>query len=378
MKKIIASVLALAIAAGFSACGNKASDADTILTDDITVSETENNIAGITEAYGKIDIEDISENTEIPEESTAGTSAVSDNETEEAEDGNEPAYEDDEMPEYIFADELDSELADKLCRMLQAASDNDEEAYLEAFDVDEYIMTVHTKHGYYNDLSAERDKVSEDQIQRYFRRLNEYLNGSFSGTITDIYVEKIEDIYSNAYDISFKAECTGSKVIIWGTVYDNDGKWSAELSPFSIIDDAYYDFEELITEEMLAAARGDKDKYMECVNPELLVEAALSLYFEGEEVSEDELEEIREELWDDVEYLCETSFEDLASVLGENFDGRILEVQSFPYDDFGIFDSAKIYGRILITVKNADGKYQEIEGEAYDLGGSKGVILQPD
>ena len=44
MKKFLAAALALLIAFGFSACGNKTVGADTFLTDDIIISVTEDSI----------------------------------------------------------------------------------------------------------------------------------------------------------------------------------------------------------------------------------------------------------------------------------------------------------------------------------------------
>lgn len=155
----------------------------------------------------------------------------------------------------------------------------------------------------------------------------------------------------------------------------------AERAPWAVVDEeAYAEYEELIVTELLAAAQGDRDAFMACVDEELLVDVWLAAYQyqETDSVSEEELSEFREEFLEEVAYISGYAFEDLSEVLGEDFDGEILVVQMFDKADYALPADVQLYGRILLTVMNAENEYQEVEGGVYAIGDRKGVLLQPD
>lgn len=369
MKKILAAALALLIALGFSACGNKTVGADTFLTDDIIISGTEDSII---EAADKNDDADIEEETSITEESIAENSDVSDNGSEEAEDEN--FYVDDDGFLHVSADDLDDELTERICRLLEAAANNDEEAYLEIFDVDGF-WTLKIDAGYDGDPSSLRDKIIEKQ-KFVCSFICDDLRGSFDGEITDIRLALAESDLSNceAYYIAFVAKGDGVKVFIDGAIYLTDETWSIDIYPYSVIDDAYYDlgFEELIKEELIAATRGDKDKYMECVNADLLWEIVLAAVVEDAEFYDGDIEELRNEFCD----LCDETFESLGSALGESFGGKKVETPGFLQNEDISIPGLILYEANPVWVKNSENEEQDMECYAYVMNGETGVFLQ--
>lgn len=370
MKKILTAALALLIAAAFSACGNKTVGADTFLTDDIILSGTENSI---TDAYEN-DNADTAAYTDISEGKTEEAPDVSANDDEEAEDGD--VYVDDDGFVRVSACDLDEEIIERICQLLEAAANNDEEAYLEIFDVDGFL-TVQIGDDYEGDLSSVRDEMTEYQ-KFVCSMLNDDLRGSFGGEITDIRLALAETELSDceAYYIAFAAKGNGVKVFIDGAIYLTDENWSIDIYPRSVIEDAYYDFgfEELIKEELLAAARGDKDKYMECVNDDLLCEMVLAAALEGAEYYD--IEGLRNEILEAIEYICDESFESLGSALGESFDGKTVETPGFLQNEDISIPGLILYEANPVWVKNSENETQHLECYAYVMNGETGVFLQ--
>lgn len=362
MKKILTAALALLIASGFSACGNKNAGADSFLTDDITISVTEDSII---EAANENYNADAAENTdEAPD--------VFDTDSEEAEDEN--VYVDDEGFLHVSADDLDDELIERICQLLEAAANNDEEAYLEIFDVDGFL-NLQISAGYDGDPSSLLDDIT---VNRKFvcNLLNDDLRGSFGGEITDIRLALAESEISDceAYYIAFAAKGNGVKVFIDGAIYLTDENWSIDIYPRSVIDDAYYDlgFKELIKEELLAAACGDKDKYMECVNADLLYEIVLAAAVEDAEFYDGDIEELRNEFWE----MCDETFESLGSALGESCDGEIVWMPGFLQNEDIDIPGLILYEANPVTVKISENEEQDIECHAYVINGETGVFLQ--
>ena len=293
-----------------------------------------------------------SSDTEVSREDTS----VSEDEIILGEDGE---------PLFIDESELDTALTEKLYALLNAASNGDKDTYLKLLDLTE--------------LSAVSDgRVDEEKLIDTYEELHKYLDGEFRGKLRQISLEKSESDSTDdcaVYLIDFFAKGKDADLWIWGDAYDHNGKWSVKLKMFSIVENAYYGYEELIIQQMKAAAAGDWDKYKEYLNLDILEEVFKLLYPDSVEDLDDETSEPDEGL-EEVMF----SYEELNKALGKDFDGKIVQVQMFELLDIEELEGkdAEISDRFVLTVRNSEGKCMEVEGVAYSFGGEKGVWLQPD
>lgn len=346
MKKITSVILSLMIAAGMTACKEN---------ETANGSTAENkSTASLNAAEDRpVSSNGESSDTEVSREDTS----VSDDEIDEiilGEDGE---------PLFIDESKLDPALTEKLYALLNAASNGDKDTYLELSDMTE--------------LSAVSDgRVDEEKLIDTYEELHKYLDGEFRGKLRQINLEKIEsdpDTDCDVYHISCFAKGKDADLWIWGDAYDHNGKWSVTPKLFSIVENAYYGYEELIIQQMKAAADGDWDKYKEYLNLDILEEVFKQLYPDSvEDLDDGETDEGLEEVM--------FSYEELNKALGKDFDGKIVQVQMFELLDIEELEGkdAEISDRFVLTVRNSEGKFMEVEGVAYSFGGEKGVWLQPD
>lgn len=353
--------VALLLAAGLSACGAATED-------DPLMVPSEPETARVTEAL-------TTEETTTEAETTAEETTTAAETEAMPEDG---PLDIDGNPIFTSQDKMNAKLMKKLFRLMNAVATHDEAAYLEAFDAETYLTA--TEGITDAEILAVRAEQERERQSGYFRELSEAFTGSFSGSLTDIAFGKWENDIpgTETYGLSFYTDIEGARLMIDGTAYLRDDEWSVELALWSVIDDVYYDYEPLIMEEMLAAAQGDKDKYLELVDMDMYVDVLIALLLNGDPYPDEDYEHARAELRDGIEDTCANSFEDLSDVLGEGFNGKIYQVQYFSKAENAVLPDGELYGRILLTVLNKDNDYQEVEGYAYSIGGKKGVWLQPD
>lgn len=357
--------VALLFAAGLSACG-------TATEDDPLMVPSEPETARVAQV---VTTEAETEETTTEAETTAEETTTA-AETEEFPE--DVPLNEDGTPVFISQEQMNAKLMKKVFRLLEAAAAHDEEAYFAEFDVETYLRAsegITDAEALASGAAEERERQS-----RYFQELSEAFNRSFSGSLTDIAFGKWEDGIpgTEIYGLSFYTDIEGARLMINSTAYLRDDEWSVELELWSVIDDAYYDYEPLIVEEMLAAAQGDKDKYLELVDMDMYVDVLIALLLDGDPYPDEDYKSARAELRDGIEDTCASSFEDLSDVLGADFNGKIYQVQYFSKAEKAVLPDGELYGRILLTVLNKDNDYQEVEGYAYSIGGKKGVWLQPD
>ena len=357
MKKITAAILSLIIAAGMTACKeNKAADgapAESKSTASANTAEERPN-----EAFSDGESsESVADSESSDTEGSPEDSSVPDDEVILDENGE---------PLFIDESELDPALTEKIYALLNAASNGDKDTYLKLSDLTE--------------LFAVSDRmVDEEALIDNYEELHKYFDGGFRDKLWQISSQKSESDSADGCDVyymSFFAKGKDADLWIWCDAYDHNGKWIVKPKLFSIVENAYYDYEELIIQQMKAAAAGDSDKYTEYLNLDILKEVFKQLYPDSAEyLDDDETGETDEEL-EEVMF----SYEELNKALGKDFDGKILQVQVFELLDIEELDGqdAEISDRFVITVRNSDGKFMEVEGVAYAFGGEKGVWLQPD
>lgn len=357
MKKITAAILSLIIAAGMTACKeNKAADgapAESKSTASANTAEERPNEASSDGESSESVADSERSNTE---KSPEGSSVSND----------EIIFDEDGKPIFNDESELDPALTEKLYALLNAASNGDKDTYLKLSDITE--------------LSAVSDGwVDEETLIDNYEELHEYFDGGFRGKLRQIILEEIKSLSTDdcsVYYISFFAKSKDADLWIWCDAFDHNGKWSINPRLFSIVENTYYDYEELIIQQMKAAAAGDFNKYTEYLNLDILKKIFRHFNPDSDEDPDDDETSEPDEMLNEVRF----SYEELNKALGKDFDGKIVQVEMFELLDIEEFDmpDAEISDRFVITVKNSDGKFMEVEGVAYSLGGEKGVWLQPD
>lgn len=382
MKKIIAVIMSLVLTAGLAACSETDSSSDVSETSSIadTQSSSDDNqsVSDDTDSSTPDSSDDISSDN-----STGGSSDHIYNDLPDDYDHSFDYTILDEDGNQIFIpeDKLDSELVERVYSLLFAAADGDEDKYFELFDIEEYTAAIlGDDKSHFDDAAFSVQCDFEKESQRSnFAEISDYLDGSLTGRLRQIHFEKSDYLSTSScevYYLSFVAPSENCDLNVDATVYYNGGVMSVELELWSIVDHAYYDYEELIIKQMNAAASGDFETYMECACPDLYAKMLATLLSDGESVSDEDIEKLKELQKE----LCASSYDELNEALGKNFDGKVIQVQQFAEYDEDDYQSSeiKLYGRILLTVKNSDGEYQEVEGYCYSDGSQKGVWLQPD
>lgn len=354
MKKFTAVILSLMIAAGMTACKeNEPADGSSAeSTSSAGASQTKPDEM----SSDKENSESVSEPESSNTEGSGESSSVSDDEVILDENGE---------PVFIDESKLDPALTEKIYALLNAASNGDKDTYLELSDMTELF-------------AVSDGRVDEEKLIDNYEELYDNFGGGFHDKLRQISLEKSESDSTDdcaVFLISFFAKGKDADLWIWGDAYDHNGKWSVKLKMFSVVENTYYDYEELIIKQMKAAAAGDPDKYMECINLDILKEVFNHIYPNSVEDLDDETSESDEEL---EEFMF--SYEELNKALGKDFDGKIVQVQMFKLIDTEELDmpDVEISDRFVITVRNSDGKFIEVEGVAYAFGGEKGVWLRPD
>lgn len=275
-------------------------------------------------------------------------------------------------PLFISEDELPTNLKNKIYELLRAAAAHDEEAYLDAFDIEAYAKAKPKE-----DQDFEEQCIGIRNWQtRHFNELSEAFVGGFRESVENVHVVYMEE-EDGTYYVSFTTDVDNGKLLIDCDAYKYGDTWFAALNLWRVADYAYYDYEPLILEELIAAANGDKEAYLNCVDVEMLNVVNTALLLDGDDPSALD-EETKSELREITEYICDNSFEDLSAMLGENFDGSILQVQDFAKKEDITLPNGELYGRIVLTVRDSENEFQEVEGYAYTINGKKGVWLQPD
>lgn len=391
MKRTLALVLSFIIAAGMVSCGKATEAGDSSSASSVSSKaegsasmankeeESSDAVSSEQEKESSSESEKEKEKDSSQAEKTDSSKAASDSSSKA---DSSAASTEVEYDYFTSTDKIENALLIKLRGLISAAADNDESKYLRIFDVNNYAEVFN----YGGDTTASKERYKEKAIEN-FKALSKELNGKFSGKLTDFVVEDCENFYMDTNGevcfIDFTAKEEEGDLHFFVTAYKNNGYWSVDLSMWTRIDNAYYDFEELIVNELKAAAAGDLKKYLECANAELYVDIILEAY--GEEYSEfygEITDDYKKQTVESMKEMLEWTYDDLTEVLGKNFDGRIVQVQMFEFLDLeedGIYlKDAKISDRFVLIVVGADGEYQEVEGVAYTMGDRKGVWLQPD
>lgn len=268
--------------------------------------------------------------------------------------------------------DANEDITDAVIEMLNAAAAKDESKFTKLADV-EYLKKAYP-YDYIDDFD---EQVAED-----FEDCSEYLGG-FTGEIKIVFCEKVNDMLKaeadkplvcDIYGMLFIAKCAKTDVCMEAMAFDKGGSWAVTLSPSGEIDHAYYDFEDMINEQLQAAADGNKDKFMELADTDLYIECAKAAWREeyGEEFASDEIQGLK----DMFNELTQDYYNDLHEFLADRFKNSYVVVQEFPLErQYGDVTS---YGRIVLAVFDMQGGYDEVEGYAYTNGSRRGIWLTPD
>lgn len=272
---------------------------------------------------------------------------------------------------FISEEELPTNLKNKIYELLRAAAVHDEEAYLDAFDIEAYAKAKYNYSETDPDFESQCINIRDEQV-RNFQELSEAFVGGFRESIENVYIED----NGGTYYLSFTTDADNGKLSIMCDAYQDGDTWVAELYLWSVIDYAYYEYEPLILEELIAAAQGDKEAYLNCVDVEMANDVNAAMHLDGDDPSAID-EEAKSRTREVIEDICDISFEELSDMLGENFDGRILEVQFFAKVEDITIPNGELYGRIALTVRDSENEFQAVVGYAYTINGKKGVWLLP-
>lgn len=268
--------------------------------------------------------------------------------------------------------DVNEDITEKIIAMLNAAAVKDQNTYIELSDV-EYLEKAYP-YDYIDDIG---EQAADD-----FEDCSEYLGG-FTGEIKIVFCEKVNDMIKaeadkelicDIYGIILIAKCPVTDVCIEAMAFDKGGSWAVTLSPSGEIEHAYYDFEDMINEQLQAAADGNKDKYMELANSDLYLECAKAAWRDeyGEEFAADEIQELK----DMFNELTQDSYDELHELLADRYKNSYVFVEEFPIEtQYGDVTS---YGRIVLAVFDMQGGYDEVEGYAYTDGTKRGIWLMPD
>lgn len=386
MKKLFAVIMSLMLAAGLSACSEADSSSDVSKTDS-SITDTQSSTDNTQSTSDSAEDSTQGDSSDDTSSDVSSGSGSSDHIFNDLPDDYDHSFDYTLLDEYgnqifIPEDELDSELVEKVYSLLFAAADGDEEKYFEIFDIEKYTAAILGEDkSHFDDAAFSVQCVFEKETQLdNFAELSSFLGGSLKGRIRQIHFEKSDYLSTPSCDVyymSFVVPGENCDLNVDATVYYNGGDMSVELELWSIVDHAYYEYEELILKQMNAAASGDFDTYMECACPDLYAKMMATLLSDGESITDEDIEKLKALQ----EELCASSYADLGELLGENFEGRVLQVQQFAEydeDDYQSSGGLKLYGRIFLTVRDFAGEYQEVEGYCYSDGSQKGVWLQPD
>ena len=268
--------------------------------------------------------------------------------------------------------DVNEDITEAVIEMLNAAAAKDASKFTKLADV-EYLKKAYP-YDYIDDIG---EQVADD-----FEDCSEYL-GDFTGEIKIVFCEKVNDMIKaeadkelicDIYGMLFIAKCAKTDVCMEAMAFDKGGSWAVTLTPDGEIEHAYYDFEDMINEQLQAAADGDKDKYMELVNSDLYLECAKAEYKEEYEVEfgDDEIQELKD-MFDEI---TQDYYNDLHELLVDRYKNSYVFVEEFPIEtQYGDVTS---YGRIVIAVFDMQGGYDEVEGYAYTDGSKRGIMLMPD
>ena len=243
MKKITAVILSLVIVSGMTACRENETANGTTAENKSTASTS----------AAENQPDEVSSNVERSESTADAESSDTEGLREDSSvSDNEIIFDENGEPVFIDESELDPALTEKLYALLNAASNGDKDTYLKLSDVTE--------------LSAVSDgRVDEETLIDNYEELHKYFDRGFHDKLRQISSEKSESHSTDdcaVYLISFFAKGKDADLWIWCDAYDHNGKWSVNPRLFSVVENAYYGYEELIIQQMKAAAAGDWDKYV--------------------------------------------------------------------------------------------------------------------